>query len=213
MQCAPHPHPGPHWPDGNELALFRTIDSSPARRPPRFPILRTFGFVLHNSPPAPRPCGPVPPGTTGNWVRFARLPRVPRLGASSHPAPPGIGFVLHNSAPRRACPERQRIGRAFLRQAQDGLSPDTFRGAIGFVSRDRSRRSQRGGWQIGFVSHDCPERRQRFRPCWMASSPIGAGQIGFVLPSSVACRINHNFFSTKHLPFLTPATNWVCFAR
>jgi hypothetical protein len=41
----------------------------------------------------PRPPGLVPCGPTGNWLCFARSPLVRR--APSHPAPPGIGFVLH----------------------------------------------------------------------------------------------------------------------
>jgi hypothetical protein len=54
---------------------------------------------------------PVP--SAGNWVCFARSPRVPWPGGSSHSASPGIGFVLpkscactihHNSLPIKDLP-------------------------------------------------------------------------------------------------------------
>jgi hypothetical protein len=94
--------------------------------------------------------------------------------------------------------------------------------------------------QIGFVSHVCPQRRQRLRPCRSALSPADAGQIGFVwrdrsrrrhrqpcwpLPTAVRVGIGfvwprpfpgpicHNSLSPRYLPFVPLWSNWLCFAR
>ncbi len=70
-----------------KLALFRTL-------------------ALHG----PCPSDAVPPGTAPNWLCLAELPPHPVPRASSHPAPPGIGFVSHDRPRERRSPDRHTGG-------------------------------------------------------------------------------------------------------
>jgi hypothetical protein len=128
--------------------------------------------------------------TLPNWVRFVHLTLLSCLtletsnlklllklgsfctiGSPHAPSPrcpglPKFGFVLHH---------HPFVGWAFLRQAQDRLSPDFFR--IGFVSHNQPPVvPTAGAAKIGFVSHAQPQRG--------APVPVRPGEIGFVLHDS-----------------------------
>ena len=48
---------------------------------------------------------------------------------------------------------------------------------------------------------------------WLCFARKATPRIGFVLPRSFACMINHNSFSSKYLPVVSPWRNWLCLAQ
>ncbi len=165
--------------------------------------LSEIGFVLHNQSDGGRGrrvegrgTSPVPPGKTEeigfvfhilpsgtladrrNWVCFAQSPLVPQ--ASSRPAPPAL---------RRACPERQRIGRA-------SGSPTSSAGArkLGSFCTFSPRPTPLG-------PHPTPSRRELgsfciFRPPGDPALPTlgGIGFVSHILSHQIGF-VSHDCFS------------------
>jgi len=140
-----------------------------------------IGFVSHNCPVSPRPCGLVPPVSGGDWVRFASfafpgldLPKPSRIGFVSHSrhragtlekwnigmeghvGPLGIGFVLHDLPSReRRSPDRHRGGNWVCLYNTPRPEPRSSEGA-GFVFHFTLQTSHLELPQIGFVCTTAP---------------------------------------------------------
>jgi hypothetical protein len=197
-----------------ELGSFCTIGPSPARRPPRCPILPKFGFVLprpiecpiyHNSFPAQ----PLPLLTSCRELALfgAFAPRPAPLRPSSRPAWPGLAlFVPPPLTQGRERGARNRLGVGFVWH----ICPRPW---------DLVRPGTAGNWVCftRLASPDAPSSRYpeppKFGFVWCDCPTAPAGQIGFVLPRSIGCSIHHNSFPGKPLPLLTPWPELALFRR
>ncbi len=135
-----------------ELGLFRTTDSACLGRPLR--KLGSFctigpgqlGLFVQPARAGPRrqaagrpsrrssvanPQSPIRNPQSRNWVRFAQSPLVPE--ALSHPAPPGIGFVSHNSPSGGPADRRNWVRFAQLARAGTESEPSPLRQGTGIV--------------------------------------------------------------------------------
>jgi hypothetical protein len=154
------------------------------------------------------PYSPVPP----SLASFCTIG--PRPGAPCHPAPPGIGFVLHDSALRGACPRPDRgLPRhgVPLRGRPARLLPPVERNWVRFAQSAHApgpRPTQPAGNWVRFAH--LPSGRAKLGS--FCAFTLRPGQIGFVLRISLPGRATpHTTRAFAHIA-LSPQI-WLRFAQ